>query len=437
MIDISFLKRPTPLPFEFSGLEYLDWQNKSSVFNELKTVLEDAFNPTLKVFDFNRNVRAALSGIIKNNLQMNVDIVAGDVGPAVDTGYVIPGSVLNNRGIEDWYGKQYSKFAEAFKDLKKNVIKGYADPKTGKLEGDYRLIPFSIFLDGGLFTAKMEERLLKYGSTAPEAYAAFILHECGHIFSTLLYVSSKILDNAIVAQATKMYLKESDKSKRTTILKEASAELGAIGDVPTTDLDEDGVVIYFSKNIVNRDYRRSLSLGVATMTSEVLADAYAARFGAGHHLVSGLAALGFVSLWDSVKVTALIALIFTLFTGVSFMFLFTIGMIGFWTGYHSAVIVGDIYDSPYRRLKTILRDSITEIQTSGSTGAEKLKGIEALRKMDKIVEENKTFYESKAYQRLIGWMLNGSDFRKNDFENYTADLISTRLSLYSEGYFTS
>lgn len=436
MIDILFLKRPEPLPFNLSGLEYLDWQAKSTVFNELKTVLTASYDAAKKEFDFTSGTRNTIAAIIKKNLKMTVNIVVDEFGPAVDTGYLLPGHVFNHQGIEKWVGKEYTKFSEAFKDLKKDVIKGWADPKTGTLEGEFQNIPFSLYLGPSLGQGLSESVLLKYKTTVPEAMAAFILHECGHIYAGLLYVSSRVIDNALISQATKMYLNTSDTVRRTTILKEALGELGAMSDVPTAEMDEEEVTVFFNKNVVNRDYRRSLSLGVAEMSFEVLADAYASRFGASHQLVSGLAALGYTSHWASAKIIGFISVLFSIFLAVPFIPIFMIGMMSYFIGFGVGSTISDIYDAPYRRMKTVLRDCTAEMSQATYPRSEKVKRLQELRKMDEMVEENKTYLESTAFQRTMGWVLNGSDFRKSDFENYTADLVSTRLALYSQNYFS-
>lgn len=436
MIDILFLKRPEPIPFQLSGLEYLDWQAKSTVFNELKTTLAASYDATKKEFDFTSGTRNAISAIIKKNLKMTVNVVVDDFGPAIDTGYILPGHVFNQQGIEKWVGKEYTKFSEAFKDLKKDVIKGWANPKTGTLEGEFQNIPFSLYLAPGIGNRMEESVLLKYKTTVPEAMAAFILHECGHIYAGLLYVSSRVIDNALIAQATKMYLNESDTVRRATILKEAIDELGAMSDIPTAEMNEDEVCVFFNKNVVNRDYRRSLSLGVAEMSFEVLADAYASRFGASHQLVSGLAALGYASHWTSAKVIGFVSILFGIFLAVPILPVFMIGMMSYFIGFGIGSTISDIYDAPYRRLKTVLRDCTVEMNQATYPRSEKVKRLQELRKMDELVEENKTFLESTSFQRTMGWVLNGSDFRKSDFENYTADLVSTRLSLYSQNYFS-
>lgn len=436
MIDILFLKRPQPIPFQYSGLEYLDWQTKSTVFNELTAALTEMYDAEKKEFSFTAGARNTISTIIKNKLKMTVNVVIEEFGPAVDTGYILPGHVFNNKQIEQWLDKDYSKFSEAFKDLKKNIIKGWADPKTGMLEGDFQNIPFTLMLSPTIAAKMNQEVLLKYKTTVPETMAAFILHECGHIYGGLLYVSSKVIDNVMVAQATKMYLKESDNVRRTVILKEALNELDAISEIPTNEMSEEDVIVFFNKNIVNRDYRRSLSLGVANMSFEVIADAYASRFGAGHQLITGLAAFGYASIWDATKILAFTAAIISIIFSLPYLPLFMLSMVIYLIGYTMDVLTPGIYDVPYRRLKTILRDSITEMNTISYPRSEKVKRIQELRKMDELVEENKSFLESTAFQRTMGWMVNGSDFRKTDFENYTADLVSTRLSLYSQNYFT-
>lgn len=438
MIDLSFLKSPGVIGHKFSGMEYMDWQTNSTVFNQLVAVLSEAYIPAEKRFDFGKGIRERLSSVIKENLQMTVEMVVSEgVIAAVDTGFINPGNVIDQSQYLKWVDKKYSKIAEAFKELKKDVIRGYADPVTGKLEGDFKSIPFSIFIDPSVVHSMDEKVLLKLGVTVPEGYAAFILHECGHIFGGLLYISSKVLDNAVMSQGIRMYMDESDTLRKTTIIKDTLKELGAIGELPTDEMSEEEVIIYFSKNLVNRDYRRSLSLGVSTMSFEVLADAYAIRFGAGKPLLASLKSFGFLSTWTITKISAFFAIIMAFIMQLPIAPLFIIYFAILSIGNQFDILTSSIYDSPYRRLKNILRETITHYNTVNGSKTAKAAILSDLKKMEMAVEEHKTFFESTGLQRTLGWLRDGSDFRKKDFEHYTADLAATRLTVFGENYFTS
>lgn len=436
MIDINFLKRPNPPLLNMRGTEFMDWQNNSTFYSDVVDALTAIYDPEKKEFDLIKSARDEIVGIIKKHTNMSINLVVGEgMDFFIDAGYISTGNLLNIQGIEQWYDKKYTKISEAFKDLKKDVIKGWADPRTGKVEGDFKNINFNLtmsfdigkYLDGNI--------LLKYRVTVPQAVAAFILHECGHSWGGMLFISSKIIDNALLTQAIKTYNNESDTARKTTIIKETLKELECISDVPGRDLAPDEIVVYFNKCVVTRDARRSLSLGVAEMTSEVLADAYAVRFGASLGLVSGLASFGIPTIFGAARSTlvasAILSIVFNFTFAGTWFTLFAITVLA--TQY--SILTPGTYDTPYRRIKTVLRENITALNDKTMPKSQKVEAIKSLRKMEELIEENKPFFESTAFQRTLGWIGSGSDFRKQDIENYTADLVGNKLALYSSDLF--
>lgn len=437
MIDISFLKSPLSPAIKMGGLEFLDWQNKSTFYEDLVAACKEAFVPADGVFIFSKGIREKIEQIIKTHSNLKVSIVNDENGNlAIDAGYINPGNLLNSKGIEKWFSKDYSRFGEAFKDLKKDVITGWCNTRTGRVEGDYGNIPFTIYINPNFSLIMDEKVLLKQGITHYEAYAAFILHECGHAYGGLYFVSQNVIDNVLITKAAKMYSNASDDAVRATILKEASEALEVKAEKINDALTEEAVVILFSKSVANRNFRRCLSIGVETMTSEVLADAYAIRFGASRSIVGALASLPFVSIKSTLKFTLCISLIVSFFAGVPLIPFFTVySLIALFINGITELTPG-VYDTPYRRIQNVVRENINRVNSSNMSGGDKAKALKAIRDLDAMAEERKPFFEATSVQRAIGWICSGSDFRKTDFENYVADLTSTTLALYNSDYFT-
>ncbi|WP_228493063.1 hypothetical protein, partial [Pseudomonas aeruginosa] len=84
---------------------------------------------------------------------------------------------------------------------------------------------------------------------------------------------------------------------RVIILKDTAAIL----DVPEAKLEElksfanqedgENYLLYYTKLLSQRNSRRSLSVGVPEMTSEVIADMYAIRMGFSKEVIAGISAL--------------------------------------------------------------------------------------------------------------------------------------------------
>lgn len=435
MVDIGFLKPPMNVfNCRFGGEGFND--KNSTFFQSLIGIFEDAYDAD-KSIDLSKPVREQIAAAIKKHTKMKMLVTPTDDGNmAVDAGYINPGNVLNIKEIEHWLKKGDSKIGEAFKDLKKNVIKGYCNLFTGEVEGDFQDIEFKLYISKNPILFVNNEKLNKYGFTVPEVYAAFVLHECGHAFYGLNAISSTALDNMVMAKMCQMYTGAKDEAQRKAIIFETAnvLQVSDKGIDPTASLDT--VIVIFNKNVQNRDYRRTLSFGVDRMTSEVMADAYAIKMGGSKALVAGLKSFetGERKLFWTFSLSY--SVLMSIFLGLPFfpvllltMFLLEVFAI---QGYK---LTSSEYDTPYRRIKNILRENIAEINKKGIDPAEKKAAIEAARGIEKMVEDEKAFFESTALQRTLGWIGSGSDFRKADFENYTADLAASKLVLFTNGFF--
>lgn len=373
------------------------------------------------------------------NVNIRIDPNAGNM--CVDTAYFTPGHVLNGELAERYLSAKHSKIAEAFKSFKSDVIRGWVDPKTGKVGGDYSKIQFNLLISPALFLYCAERFADKVTMSSKECLAQVMLHEIGHCWGCIVMLHKAAIDSIFACKAAKMLANAEEVATKVTIYKEASAILEIsekVDDKTLENASEDEITIIFNKGIGNRDLRRTLSLGASVMTSELYADIFAVRHGANKELVYMLAdnpmdSIG-ISLLGVVVNTALIikaiamgavgaSVVLGIFWGLS--------VLGFVATHHSAFISTE-YDTPYRRSKAMLRECISRLKNDKNlTGKDKALYLRNLMKMEKSVEEVKSVLEGTFYNRFWGWIFAGTDFKARDFEFYTNELIDHNINLYT------
>lgn len=444
MLDITFLNKPNNFHANVAGLEFMDYQN-GDLFRDLVTY----FNTDLVEKDgswmLQEHDRAAeaLETIFMKHTGICLKLNKGSVpNAAVENGWFNPGNVLNIEGMEHWFSAGQSNIGNAFKVLKTDILKGWVDTSTGKVGGDYSKIEFNLYLNHYVNEFLRHKVLTRYKVTMQEALAAILIHECGHVFTAFLHVHRAVIDPIISTTAVKIIADGKIYGKqRVDVIKEAFKILECpqqVKDQEVMDLSSEQLVVYFNKAIATRDMRRTLSLGVQTRSSEIYADLYSIRMGCGKALVAALASLPTLTVLRGINVLLATA-IYMMATAVCHVPIAILA--GLVSNLNLVIFLSDLllpsndYDSHYRRMKTILRDYVIRINDFKTLDKRvKLKLLTDAKAIEKIVEDNKPFLESTAVQRFVGWITNGSDWKAQDFENYTDDLLAHSLSLYKDTF---
>lgn len=123
----------------------------------------------------------------------------------------------------------------------------------------------------------------------PEEIAAVYLHEIGHFFTFLSFLGVYTYRNAIIANVVNEYLGVKDDEEKVKIIIDKKNAWGI-------EVDEKDIVKLDDKNATtvlvgtfNRTFTRSVGyVQYDTNTSEVIADQFAQRMGAGKYLATGL-----------------------------------------------------------------------------------------------------------------------------------------------------
>lgn len=445
MLGINFLKPNNPL--NFAGMEFMDYPS-SELFPKLTKFFQEKVLPAGED-DFNLDkleiTKESVKGIQEliftatgiNVLMLSSDTI-GNMG--VDVAYLTPHNLLNTNIYDQIMDKSDTTIARAMKIIKTDILKGWVDTSTGRVGGDFSKIEFSMEVNPWVDEILRRKILTRYKCSMAEALAVTVIHELGHIFTGLLYITRVAFDAILPMTAIKLISQKSTYGReRAVIVNDALKGLEIPPTAKVEDLDKmdsDGLALYFSKAISNRDMHRTLSLGTADRGSELLADLYAVRMGCPKTMIIAVSSLDagmpkemlISGLAFTVALCSTGSVILTGFGGVLLAgtLLLKLG---------STLIPNSAYDSPYRRMKAILRDVIIRLNEDKVIDKrQKVKMLAEAKEMEKIVEEAKNLLEGTAIQRVMGYILSGTDYRAQEFENYTDELVGHTLSLYKETF---
>lgn len=445
MLGLEFLKSEKGLgKMTIAGMEFMDYQS-DALYKKMVAMLD-----TIMVQEdgkwkipVDRASLAVLQDTILAETGINTKLIPTPEEPgmmAISAGFMNPGNLLNMKDAELIIEAKHSSIGEAFKALKVDVLKGWVDTSTGKIGGDYSKIEFGLYVGTYIDDILSEAFLKRYKLTMSQGLAAVLLHELGHVFSGFLFITRSVIDPIMVDIAVKMATRKGVYGKeRVTIIRDAMATLECGTPVKEDQLDKmdsQGLTVLFNKAISTRDVRRTLSLGTQERSSEIYADLYAVRFGCPKQAVAALAsfsggALSKKILAVSTVVCIQLGVMFPLFAGflmLTPLFFILDRLTGTLTG-------NSVYDSPYRRMKNLLRDHVIRINADIDIDKRnKVKMIADAKEMEKMIEDAKSSLEGTFVQRYIGWINSGSDFKAQEFEHYTDELIGHTLSLYKDHF---
>lgn len=450
MLSIDFLKKDIPLDIKLAGMEYMDAVRNRNVYETLTKYVDEHIvrkevvpGITEEVFDWDRADKDAFAELIMRETGIGVTIVDGnEYTPfAIETGFLSPNHILNNKGIDQLLESKYSSVSQAMKVLNTDVLKGWVEPKTGRVGGDFSKIKFNLHI-GWIPAAILDTKVLKkHNVSVAQASAIAILHELGHAFSAFYFLARQTVDLAMVSITSRMIANAEVGTRKIALYKEFAKELEVVEKVKDQDIErletEDDVCLFLNKMVTNRNIRSTLSLGIADRASEVYADIYAMKMGCPEALISLFASI-YSTKPNRILYSALMFSPFYLFpmfgitAGLIVPSLMVFGLMFFFADVFT-IAPNEVYDSPYRRSKAILREYAGEISAAkGLSSAEKADMLKRAKKMEEMVNEMKDSLEGTWFQRMSGWIASGSEFKYSDFDHYTQEILNHNLSLYTE-----
>lgn len=450
MISIDFLKSSR------SGVEFIDFQT-TRFYDVLSATIEKHISMETGKAILGKDVAKDIMPIIEeftgfSNITLKLE-KEGNL--AVDTGYFSPHHVLNNQGTDELLGITKTTLYRWFAENKVKLFKASIDYRTGKVAGSFATVPVNLHINVNLHETFEPAKITKYGVPLHGIIAGAIAHELGHVFGACMMIYTAASDNVVAKAALQFYKTAERTEERVMVLKDAAsilemdpakiAELQTIAQNPS----EEAFVLYWNKLTVQRNSRRSLSVGVERMSSEVVADMYAIRMGCDKGIIAAISAFADVGAITHVVTSLISAAIFTIiiellmtpsimlvlasgggilpFTIVSGCVFTTLFVCDYFSRGYSGV-----YNADHRRFEDALRQMIAKIKEDKGVGhAEK---AELVKTVDKLLELNKKFkpwYDNTVIQRAMGWVFNGGDFKLQEIEHYTQVLSNHELNLMS------
>jgi len=447
MISMDFLTGPR------EGMEFIDFQS-ADFYDKLSGFLESNINSA------NVLSKDSAEGILKIVEEFtgfrNVKIHFTETGNlAVNVAYFSPNHVFNSDMAEALLKPTQSSLYQWFTQNKEKVFKGSVNYRTGKVEGAFRDVPIDLYINVNLDASFPAEHRDKYGVPIHGLLAGGIAHEKGHCFGACALMATAVKDNFLAKAALTFYKTRTNIEDRVVVLQDMNSlldlkpakqsELQALAQ----DEDESTAIMYFNKLVVQRNQTRALSLGVETMSSEVMADAYAIRMGCDKAILAAIGTFVDKGCIQVVMESFMAACFYTLFAGamllpivlemivagaplaillITGVFTFGIAMIldYFFKGYSG------IYNAGHRRFEDAMRQMIHKLKEVKMDSKEK---AQLLQDLEKFIQINKTlrpWYDQTITHRFYGWLFNGRDFKRQEVEHYTQALANNEMNVLAE-----
>jgi hypothetical protein len=284
------------------------------------------------------------------------------------------------------------------KKLDTKVLEGWVDLTTATVHGIYTQLQMDFYMPRDWFhSAKI--------CTAEET-AAVMLHEIGHAFTFLEYLDRTVTTNQAMAALVRSLDHTLGSDDRRAMVFKASALIKADPETQEALLkarNEKEVAVIVMDSEIQRS-RSDLDCNVYDLnSSEMLADQFAVRHGAGQHLATALDKLMGGG-------TGTLGRLIGTFLGVVMLAIFTVYTLGLLIVLLAfATRGGEIYDRPYQRFQRMLLQNRERLKERGIGDDEKQRLLEQNEAIDAIMQK---YPESMlGVFETVSWLLSSS-YRK-------------------------
>lgn len=389
------------LSTKFPSLESISFQKDdfgkqiTDIIQSLKIKIESTPNITRKQLGLNPNIKD-LENLIFRRLGIKVTMILDTTtAGAIMVFPVNRNHVLLDANVRNNYSdREQDKIIKEFKDLK-----GTISLKDAKVGGIFSTYTHRLYCD-------MLGNVLS--GLAPGEIAAILLHELGHAFTYYELSDRLMTTNQILADLSVTAKSGADTSKRVYLFKELSENLKVKDSTWDDILEEPNRVIFGTK--LFKEYVVAVKSLMQNpkydqTASEQLADNFAARFGMGRELITGLDKLyvnspmrNTFSYYLATSIDFLITVVwraavifFSIMFGIIPLMVYIFLLYGF-----IILVSGDAFsDMTYDTLKTryirIRQQSIARISQSDLNKDDLKKLVDSVHQMDEIIKETSNF----------------------------------------------
>ena len=269
-----------------TSFEAIDHQS-GDFFATLTEIISSGGNATftgLKSKGIDKEIAACIKRF--TNLTIDFKLVDSYAEPAA-AWIIVPVTDMNhailNEGVRGYYESFFEGKSLIAEHTKKPGLLTRVDIGKGKVYGDYANVTAEMTIGDEFFNSK--------DYTAEEC-AAIILHEVGHYFSYVEFLSAAITTNFVLSQLADGLSRTTNPKEREVYITAAKQVLGNSANVDPAELsqakDANAVQIVLVKDFIET---KRLEFGQDVFnnsTWEAMADQFASRQGAGRPLLSAL-----------------------------------------------------------------------------------------------------------------------------------------------------
>lgn len=266
--------------------------------------------------------------------------------------------------------EKFWKRAEKAEEIGKRLT-GFVDLKKGQVSGDFCDLEFEVSITRGL---------LKSGLTEGEI-SAIILHEIGHAFSVFAFIGRAFSTNYMLYDTLNSLKGTTERERRIEIIHHAQRYFDPNNPVKEDVLEDmadadnsalEPIILGMYSRRVRNEFTMNDNSYYNLHQAEELADMFASRHGAAADLATGLDKIMSTSLhyrlmhkestsmyvaFEILKVLGFVFNIITVPFGIGAIMLLIKFAVATGTIYGK-----DVYDTPYRRLQAINRQTIEAIK---------------------------------------------------------------------------
>lgn len=391
------------------GLEAIHFQT-TSFFEDLKKAIEHCWSELGGEHNYNVVIKSAsakhLLEVIKQHTNLTLTFCTRypDAGPAI-----IPASIRSDHVFHNEYLRRDAEFLSFFSDFarksKGKVLEASVDLKNAKV--------------GGFFAEEVNELLLPtefltsasfYGTSMSSGEAAaVILHEVGHAFTFMEFVSRINSTNQVLAYLSDRRLNTTPE-QYTVVLANVSKAFGLTKEQQESlekakDAKDTAVLLL----AMNEEKTRS-ELGVSmydSVAAEQLADQFATRFGAGMDLIKILDRIGGLESYrNKTKYGWTVDLLYVAIGVLATM----VPAVGIYAVFYLMLMIlnvifygkyPNVYDSGEYRPARVMQDMIERLKDKGLTPDERKELIEAIESLKKLVDSKKDYPDLSQHIALL------------------------------------
>ena len=377
-------------PSLVAAFEAIDHQFQSPLFKELSIHIDEFLKTDRKVSTFNKTCAGKLEKSIQRTTGMNTKFTYHAVEAYV--AYVeLPVIDRNHPLLVDGF-RQIANPERMIKEIERtgSALRGGVDRQKSRVSGVFSEIPFKVGIASGFFNGRF---------SAGEV-ASVIIHELGHIFTHFEYLGSNITTNFVLQHISRELTNTREVKRKYEILSESTSALGIeLEDTEALVRTQNETVI---QTVVLREVlkKRYSELGsdTADMTaSEMLADQFTSRHGAGRELITAM------DKWERAYRGTAHATTAEYLMAESFKMLLLLVatpltlLIAPYLAFFVLDPTKDIYDKPKARMERVRRDMVDALKDTSRSADYQKQLVEDIEVVDKIlaeIEDRNTFLQA-------------------------------------------